>query len=557
MKYVPRACPSRAPVFAFLLVSCALSVASARLLNRPTVPAHTAVAAAASKAVAAPAAPISTLLGEARALEQALILAQAPAVGANANATAGANATATAGTIANGTAQAKATANATAPAPQPAAPPHQPATRTAAINPHRGCFTLAPNEAVVVRAVGQRFGNGTFLLAGSERMPEPTHEQAAMHALLEALMGDCTDNATGSPAWVVDAGTSGSAATALAASLGCSVAAFDPESADVQALETTRCVNAPAQPFAVFSALASNATFAGPPLKELGGRKQAQALLTQALASTAWRGHGSPAGAVPSFGASPKGGGVAAAGVASNRTLAANVALDSVFLKGSPPPVVGATSLAAAMGGAGSLLNAKGAVPNFSHGSISLLKVTPHRCCGQGAALAALSGARGLLKSGRVRCLATEMAFDTAITPHLLGFFKELEQMGYALLQAGPLDLPGLEVADNGAYPLFKTDVKQLNDLFGTFLKIQRFDERSGYRIYGDGLSLDRDGRYFDYTNFVVACKGQVPHRVPVREKGRVRFRDGTWWPEQQPKKDEQHHGAAAKTAEGAPTAKK
>jgi len=316
------------------------------------------------------------------------------------------------------------------------------------------CLQLAPNEAMVIRAVGQQFGKGSFLVAYAEDAHEP-EDDSALRMLFEALLDDCSEkNATGnnktnatSPPWLVDVGVHESSVTALASSLGCGVAAFDPEENGVKALQTTRCINAPTRPFAIFPAIAAEAT---------------------------------------------------------SRSVS-SLTLDSVFMP------------------------SRGAAANMSVGKIALLKVAMRRCCGEGAALSALQGAKNILESGRVRCLATEMVLDKS-TAAFVDFLQQLEGHGYALLHAGPLALPGLQLTANGARQLFRTDSKQLRELYDTFKRIRQFDERSGFRVYGDGLSLDHDGQYFDYTNLVVACRGPLPDRLPVKEKAPLRFRGGRWW---------------------------
>lgn len=319
------------------------------------------------------------------------------------------------------------------------------------------CLHLKPNEAMVVRAVGQHFGDGTFLLAHAEDKPEPEDGDYALNALLEALLDGCEErNNTGGRPWLIDIGIHESAVAALASSLGCAVAAFDPQDSGVKALETTRCINAPQGAFEIFPALAvATGTSTSSPVR-MDNRSK-------------W--------------------------------VAPRISLDSVFSDDA-----GAS--------------------NRSKGEIALLKIAFRRCCGKGAALHALQGARGLLQGGRVRCLATEMIFDRNASA-LVDFLRDVEGMGYVLLQAGPLTSPNKVL---GSHPLFRTDAKQLHELYDTFVKIRRFDERTGFRVYGDGLSLDRDGRYFDYTNLVVACRGQLPSKLVVKNKARLRFRGGKWW---------------------------
>jgi len=159
---------------------------------------------------------------------------------------------------------------------------------------------------------------------------------------------------------------------------------------------------------------------------------------------------------------------------------------------------------------------------------ISVLKVTPRS--ENVATLKALEGARGLIKSGRVQCLVTEMNFDVNNTESLLNYIGELETLGFKLAHLGSLDYSELEVTDQGQYEVFSTDLKQLKELFDTYKRIRSFDERSGFRVYSGSLSLDRKGHYFDYTDLIFACKNSFPERLSVLEKGKIRFRNGVWW---------------------------
>lgn len=169
-------------------------------------------------------------------------------------------------------------------------------------------------------------------------------------------------------------------------------------------------------------------------------------------------------------------------------------------------------------------------IDDVKSGHIAMLKVVSQRKNKNSSVLQTLQGARGLLSSGRVRCLVTEMNFDIDTSKALLDVFQGMERGGYHFAHVGSLDYARLEVTDNGSYPLFKTDVQQLHELFDSYLRIRRFDERSGRRAYHGSLSLDRQGKFFDYTDLIFACRGSFPSRLTVREKGNIRFRNGMWW---------------------------
>lgn len=352
----------------------------------------------------------------------------------------------------------------------------------------RRCFAIAPGDAVVVRAARQRYGQGSYLVASPVNLPEPAG-QAPLHALLEALLDNCrsTDSSKGSP-WFADIGANDGAVDALASSLGCGVLALQPPGAgDARSLDITRCINDPVQPFAVLPTMAAAQDGAVVTLSSQG----------PAAAPNGTSGMGAAAGA-----------------------KLYGVALDDLF----------ALSQRTDAGG----IVAGVALPkelSSKESEISLLKVTPQRCCGKGASLAALQGAKSLLKSGRVRCALVEMDFDPNATEPLLEVLHGLEHDGYRLLHSGPIDSPHIEVSEKGSYPVFDTDTQQLRELSETLLRIRRFDERSGYRVYSNGLSLDRDGHYFDYTDLVVACQGRLPKGLVVQGKAEFHFKDGMWWP--------------------------
>jgi len=325
------------------------------------------------------------------------------------------------------------------------------------------CLQLVPDEAIVVRAVRQHYGQETFLMAHAEEaLGSEEEEDSALTALIEALLDGCEESATGQPAWLVDAGVREAAVAALASSLGCGVVALDPEG--TRELETARCINAPTRPFKIVPALA-DVSSANVTLPEHVEKKP------------------------------------------NSSRVVTGVRIDSLF----------------SQEGAGA---ASGVAPAGER--IALLRLAPRRCCGVGAALRGLQGARGLLESRQVRCVATEMALDGS-APELLRLLLELEHLGYQLLHAGPVNMPGQEPADGGSYAVYRTDAEQLRELHSTFVRIRRFDERTGSRAYGDGLSLSRDGQYFDLTDFVVACQAPLPKRLVVRDKAGLRFHGGRW----------------------------
>jgi len=339
----------------------------------------------------------------------------------------------------------------------------------------KDCFQLMPDEGSKILAVKQRFGEKTFLVAQKNGEQDPVG-QTALWATLEALVDNCqrpTGRSDYAP-WFVSVGGGEHAVDALASSLGCATAVFDPDIVDAQSLEMTRCVNEPKEPFAIFPALAASETGK---LLEIPGKPLENGKLGE-------------------------------------KRLVPGVQLDQVFNQEGTTATGG---VAAASWG----------------GQIALLKVTPRSSCGASATLQALQGASKLLESGRVRCLLTELSFARNTTKDVLEILHGLERRGYSIAHVGSLDSPELEVGESG-YPLFKTDYTQLLELTDKLDKIRKFDERSGYRAYSDGLSLDRDGRYFDYADLVVACRVPFPAKMKVYEKATLRFQDGKWWPEKQ-----------------------
>lgn len=335
------------------------------------------------------------------------------------------------------------------------------------------CFQLMPDEGSTIRAMKQRFGDKTFLIAHKNGEAEPVG-QTALWATIEALLDNCqrpssrSDTAT----WFVSVGGGEHEVDSLASALGCAASVFDPDVVDAQSLEMTRCVNELKEPFAIFPALAAAETGK---LIEIPGKPLENGKL-------------------------------------GDKRLVPGVQLDQVFNQEGTTSTGG---IAAASWG----------------GQIALLKVTPRACCGSSATLQALQGASALLESGRVRCLLTELSFSRNTTESMLDILQGLEHRGYNMAHIGSLDSQEIQVADTG-YPLFRTDVQQLRELTDKLDKIRKFDERSGYRAYSDGLSLDREGRYFEYADLVVACRVPFPATLKVYEKATLRFKDGKWWPE-------------------------
>jgi len=159
---------------------------------------------------------------------------------------------------------------------------------------------------------------------------------------------------------------------------------------------------------------------------------------------------------------------------------------------------------------------------------ISVLKITPRS--ETDATIKALQGSMELLKSGRVKCLVTEMNFDLNTTETFLELVTELEANRFKFAHMGSQDYSELEVTDQGQYEVFATDGKQLTDIFGTYKRIRSFDERSGFRVYSGSLSLDRKGHYFDYTDVIFACRDGFPKKMSILAQAKTRFQNGVWW---------------------------
>eukprot|EP00747_Dinoflagellata_sp_TGD_P106892 gnl/TRDRNA2_/TRDRNA2_169972_c18_seq1.p1 gnl/TRDRNA2_/TRDRNA2_169972_c18~~gnl/TRDRNA2_/TRDRNA2_169972_c18_seq1.p1 ORF type:complete len:350 (-),score=65.82 gnl/TRDRNA2_/TRDRNA2_169972_c18_seq1:67-1116(-) len=342
----------------------------------------------------------------------------------------------------------------------------------------------------------QHYGNKTFLIAHPEGIEEKVG-QAALMATYEALLENCHDK--GKEAWFIDVSSEDYETAALASSLGCSVAAFDPDPNDAKTVEMTGCVNDPDQPFVVFPSMASDSTGANVTLSLIGSQSSQKTRMALLRSTRTKQGR--------------------------MHRQAHGVAIDTVFARRD-----NATGLPEGVQAIESSTSASAV--NFSAGEITMLKVTPKGCCGPDATLKVMQGARSLIKTGRVRCMTVELNFDKNSTEELLEFLHEVEHQGYRLAHPGPLDSPELDISEKGTYPLFMTDVRQLRELHDTFLKIRSFDERSGYRVYSDGLSLDTKGRYFDYTDLLIGCQGQFPSKITVNSKATLRYRDGMWWPE-------------------------
>jgi hypothetical protein len=328
----------------------------------------------------------------------------------------------------------------------------------------------------MVRSVSLRHRNASYLVATPPGAPKEHLGKKAMLATFESLLGGCPGS-EGKPDWVIDAGAGSGEIAALAASEGCAVAAFEPRPKDVWALRTTGCLNDAGKPFVVFPAVAAAEVGRGPVL--LGKN----ATLNQSMAEL--------------------------------------VTIDSVFSEGAGRQL----AVGGAEASAGADWGAK----------VALLKVTQRECCDTGATLTALQGAGGLLSTGRVRCLLVEVNFDKQTTSKVFEILTNLEQQGYSLAHPGPLDSPEIEIEQSGAYQLFRTDVEQLTKIYENFDKIRRFDERTGYRAYSGGLSLDRDGRYFEYSDLVLGCRDHFPQGLVVRSKATIRYKDGRWYPDKVP----------------------
>merc|ERR1719231_2202825 len=125
------------------------------------------------------------------------------------------------------------------------------------------------------------------------------------------------------------------------------------------------------------------------------------------------------------------------------------------------------------------------------------------------------------------------MTFENS-TEMEIDMLRVLEERGYQLAHTGPSGSVALEISQSGAYVLYATDTNQLNEIETTLRRIRTFDERSGLRAYGNGISLNREGKFFEYGELVFACKSGYPKEIEVRPAGKMRFGNGMWWIEKQ-----------------------
>jgi len=339
------------------------------------------------------------------------------------------------------------------------------------------CFDLTAGTVMNVQSIPEHFGNKSFLLSLAPGAADPSNEKA-LTTLYEALLGNCGSDAS----WFVDVGAGSGQVSALAANMGCKVSAFDSDVDGVQSLKTSRCLNKWMDTLSIFPTMATAKT---------GGSMKVFPV-----------GH-------------------AADSSVSNKTddhIIHGVSLDGVFVKGD---------------GKNFSLDKSIQALDTLKGNVSVLKITPQGCCESDAVLKALQGSRKLLASGRVQCLAMEMAFENT-TEEEIDVLRVLEERGYHLAQTGPSGSVALEISKSGAYVLYATDTKQLSDIQSTLRRIRTFDERSGLRAYGNGISLNRDGKFFEYGELVFACKSGYPDKLEVRPAGKIRFGNGMWWIEQQ-----------------------
>jgi len=341
------------------------------------------------------------------------------------------------------------------------------------------CFDLNPGEGVQVQMQKQKFGTGGYLLSLPPGSADPEGEKALM-STYEALLDDCKS----SKHWLVDAGAGTGQVSALAASVGCKVAAFDPDVKDVHALTMSHCLNHWTQTFAVFPTMAA-ATPGGNLTIIPGGETRPGHSVTNATNAT---------------------------GNATEMVIH-GVTLDGVMVGGSERQYS---------------LDANTTSTEGWDDKIALLKITPQECCTTDTTGKALSGARELLNSGRVQCMALELGFDKS-TPDVIATLELLEVGGYKLAHTGPMGST-LEISKSGTYVLYSTSATQLREVDEALKRIRSFDERSGIRAYGNGLSLNRDGQYFEYGELVVACRQAFPEKLEVRQPGRIRFGGGMWW---------------------------
>lgn len=437
----------------------------------------------------------------------------------------------------------------------------------------RKCLALHAGDEMEVQAIKQHNGKESFLVARPAGSPKLV-AKAALHNTYEALLrgAGCADAADLSATpWFVDVGTDDDEVLALASSLGCGVSVLDPELKDARAVDMTRCMNEePNRPFLVFQVSATNTTnpeslanmthrivmedtntsgsdaavknaldlvaAAMPPQKssllglgkptmlnnmrrkaeENRQKKQQQEEAEKAKAAAEKAAADAKAALAEKKAAEEK-----AAKLKAEQELEAGVMLDTVFTKeGAASEAVEVKSTSG---------------DSVKVNKISVLKVTPRS--ESAATLKALQGAKSLLESGRVQCLITEMNFDLNHTETFISYVGDLEKNGFNFAHLGSMDYSELEISSAGQYEVFKTDSKQLQELYETYKRIRSFDERSGFRVYSGSLSLDRKGHYFDYTDLIFACKGTFPAQLSVLEKGNVRFRNGVWWIERNGKK--------------------
>jgi hypothetical protein len=349
----------------------------------------------------------------------------------------------------------------------------------ASFNPAQ-CFDLTAGAVMNVQSFKEHFGNKSFLLSLAPGSPDPSDEKA-LTTLYEALLGGCGNNDE-PQTWLIDVGTGSGQVSALAANKGCRVAAFDADVDDVHSLKTSRCLNKWTNVFSIFPTMAA---------ASVGG----------SVAVFPSRDH-----------ANDK------PGNKNDEQIIHGVSLDGVFVKGDAKNYS---------------LDKSDEALNTETGDISLLKITPQGCCSPQSVLQALQGAKKLLASGRVQCLAMEMTFENK-TDAEVDMLRILEERGYQLAHTGPMGSAALEISESGAYVLYATDTKQLSEVESTLHRIRTFDERSGLRAYGNGISLNRDGKFFEYGELVFACKSGYPKEIEVRPAGKTRFGNGMWWIEKQ-----------------------
>lgn len=348
----------------------------------------------------------------------------------------------------------------------------------------RNCFTnVQPGEAELVRSVRLRHRNASYLIA--QEPSSPAVGGRALDATLEALLGECDKQLTSGMDWMIDVGAGSGEVSAIASRLGCAVAAFDSKEKLVRNLEATACINDAGRPFVVFPAVAAAQT----------GRQRWQLSDAKGNGSSMLNKH-QATGEVQ------------------------GVALDNIFVEGQ------GARLASAVGTAVDAAK--------WDGEVALLKVTQQSCGDPSGNLWALQGAASLLGSGRVRCMMVQVDFSRQTMKGVLSVLGNLEHQGFRLAHPGPLDAPDIEILPDGTYPLYQTDARQLGEIFDNFDRVRRFDERQNLRAYSAGLSLDREGRYFDYSDLVFGCRGRFPERLKVLEKAQIKYKDGMWYPHRQ-----------------------